>query len=450
MPAPDKIARRLPRWMRIVLLGCLTVFAVGLGLYTYHSMTQPRVLTVAAGSVDGEAAAVMSTIASRLASTKAPIRLKVIDAGSALEAVKVFAAGKADLAIARGDLGDLSAARAIVLVANMTVLLVVPPGVAIEDMDGLKGKTIGVVGGEVNHHLVEVLSKEYDFARARVRFKDLTPAEAKDAVKAKQVSAVLVAVPLTEKYLTMVRGIFPQTGKSHPTLIAIESAGAIANLAKAYESYDLPKGTLRGSPAIPDEDLTTLRIPVHLVANRNLDNDEMTELTKAIMDTRRDLIGAHPVLAQIASPSTESDAFIPIHPGAKAYFDGEQKTFFEKYGDALFYGPMAIGALTSLLAGAWKFLGMGEAQPGNLLASLGALSDRIRAGRQSGRPGGGGRGSRCDPDGRAGQVQQRRGAGDRRRGVEHGGAAPGSVVEPAQKRARDGRSRCEMTRAPVA
>jgi TRAP transporter TAXI family solute receptor len=373
------MSRRLPRWVRIVLLACAMVFTIGLGLFTYQYITHPRTLTVVTGSLGGEGAAIMSAIANRLASTNAAVRLKVIDTVNPIEVAKTFAAGKADLAIARSDLTDLANARAVVLVANLTVLLVVPPGVAIEDMDDLKGKTVGVIGGEVNHPLVEVLSKEYDFKGARVRFKDLTAAEARQAVQAKQVSALLVAIPLTEKYLSQVRNMLPSAGKSQPKLLAIESAGAIANVTKAYESYDVPKGTLRGSPAIPDDDLTTLRIPIYLVAHEDLGSDDIMELTKSVMDARRELLGAHPVLAQIASPSTESDAFIPIHAGAKAYFDGEQKTFFDKYGDALFYGPMALGALTSLFAAAWKFMGIGtEASNSNLLGSLGALANRIR------------------------------------------------------------------------
>jgi TRAP-type uncharacterized transport system substrate-binding protein len=250
MLEPELAGRRLPRWVRVVLLACVTVFTIGLGLFTYQYMTHPRTLTVATGSLAGEGAVIMSTIANRLASTNAPVRLKVIDTGNPVEVAKTFAAGKADLAIARGDLADLSKARAVVLVANLTAMLVVPPGVAIDDMDDLKGKTVGIVGGEVNHHLAEVLSKEYDLAGARVQFRDLTAAEARQAVQAKQVSALLVAIPLTEKYLSLVRDMLPAKGKSQPKLLAIESAGAIANVTKAYESYDLPKGTLRGSPAI--------------------------------------------------------------------------------------------------------------------------------------------------------------------------------------------------------
>jgi hypothetical protein len=53
----------------------------------------------------------MSAIASRLVSTNAPVRLKVIDSGTALEAADAFSAGKVDLAVFRSDVGDLSQAR---------------------------------------------------------------------------------------------------------------------------------------------------------------------------------------------------------------------------------------------------------------------------------------------------------------------------------------------------
>ena len=55
----------------------------------------------------------------------------------------------------------------------------------------------------------------------------------------------------------MVRGLFPQNTKATADLIPIESAGAIAENAHAYESVDVPKGTLQ---AHLDDDLTTLRV----------------------------------------------------------------------------------------------------------------------------------------------------------------------------------------------
>ena len=380
MLAPDDIASRMPQWLRIALVGGVVVAATAAGLFGWRYFSQPTTLTVAAGSLDGEAVRIMSAVASRLAAIKSDVRLKVIDAGNAAGAAKAFAAGKVDLAIVRADASDLSEARTVVLVTHVVALLIAPPGAGIDSIDGLKGKTVGVVGSDMNGSVVNALTRGYDLARAKVQFKDLAPDEVTRALQAKQISALLVVAPLSERYLTLIRNLFQMNSKRKPTLIAIESAEAIATEMKAYESYDVPKGTLRGSPPIPDDDLTTLRVPVYLVANSKLDDDVVTSLTKALIQARRDLLGEFPLLSQIMAPSTDKDAYIPVHPGAAAFFDGTQQSFFDKYSNALYYGPMALGALASLLAGFWKFLGVGGAAQGaGRLEPLYALATRIRA-----------------------------------------------------------------------
>jgi TRAP-type uncharacterized transport system substrate-binding protein len=371
-------ATQLPRWLRVAFVVAMVVLATGAGFYAYRHFTYPLTLTVAVGSYDSDAARIMSAIASQLASTNSTVRLKVIDKGTVPEATKAFSAGQTDLAIVRGDIGDLSTARTVALLTHGVVLLVVPPGSTIDTVEALKGKTLGVIARNANQKVVEVLTKEYDLDQAKVQFKDFAPADISQALKSKQVQALLVVIPISEKYLSMVRDFFPRDGKKNPKLISIESAGAIAALTKAYESYELPKGTLRSSPSIPDEDLTTLRVPFYLVASSKLDPDIVTALTKGVMDTRRDLVTTYPILAQIGAPSTDKDAYIPIHPGANAFFDGDEKTFFDKYGDRLFYGSMLLGSLTSLLAGAWKFMaGDSERPETRPLNRLYALTDRI-------------------------------------------------------------------------
>jgi hypothetical protein len=105
-------------------------------------------------------------------------------------------------------------------------------------------------------------------------------------------------------------------------------------------------------------------------------------LVKAVFDARRDLSKEHPLLAQIAEPDKDKDAFIPIHSGAAQYFEDEQKSFFDKYGDQLFYGSMLLGMLTSMLAGLWKYMiKVGPGQEDRPLARLFALMDRVRDAR---------------------------------------------------------------------
>jgi NMT1-like family len=190
-------------------------------------------------------------------------------------------------------------------------------------------------------------------------------------------------MPIAEKYLTMLRSVFPKSGKQTLALVPIESAGAIAAVAKYYQSYDLPKGTVLGSPPIPDDDMKTLQVPLYLVANKKLSDDVVSSLAKAIMDTRRDLLGQDPLIAQISEPDTDktdanNDTYIPIHPGAAAYFGGNVQSFFDKHGDQMFYGSMLLGTLTSLFAAGWKFMTKREEKPEeHPLMRLHALTDQI-------------------------------------------------------------------------
>jgi len=347
---------RLPRWLRIVLVLSLGILAAGAGVFGYRYITQPTTLTIATGSLDGDVPRIMSAMATRMASTNAPVRLKVVEKATASEAAKEFAAGNVDLVIARADLVDLSIARAVLAVTHGVVLIVVPPGSPIEGMDDLKGKMVGVISAETNRQVIAAITKEYALESAKVNFKNLAAAEVPQAFQTKQIQALLVVLPLSEKYITMLRDIFPRNAKAPLGLVPIESAGAIEEVSPPFKSYELPKGSLRGSPPVPDDDLTTLRVPYFVVANKNLSDDVVTALTKSMMEARRDLVGEFPLLAQVMAPSTDKDAYVPIHPGAAAFFDGDEKTIFDKYGDQFFYGSMVLGTLMSVLAAIWKFM----------------------------------------------------------------------------------------------
>jgi TRAP transporter TAXI family solute receptor len=372
------ITRRLPRWLRVTVVLGLMAIACGAGIFAYRYSVQPTTFTVAAGSLDGDTPKLMQAIAKRLEATGARVRLKVIDELTTAAATATFAAGKADLAVVRPDVGDLSSARALLIVTHAVVLIIAPPGSTVTSMDALKGKTVAVVGGSPHQELIRVLIREYDLERARTRFRDMLPAEVPQAVQARQVQALMLVVPISESYIGKIRDMLRGT-KGKVMVVPIESAGAIANIQRAYESYELPKGTIRGSPAIPDEDITTLRLPFYLVAGKKVSDDAAGALVKAIFDARNVLSREHPLLAQMAEPDKDKDAFIPIHRGAAQYFEDEQKSFFDRYGDQLFYGSMLLGMVASMFAGLWKYVVKVDFKPEDRpLARLFALMDRVR------------------------------------------------------------------------
>jgi TRAP-type uncharacterized transport system substrate-binding protein len=368
----------LPFWARAVLLAGVLCVAVGAGLAAYRFYAKPTTLSLAVGSFDGEAAQIASIVAGRLDATNSSVRLKIVRTDSVVESAKMFAAGKVDLAIARADVGDLSQARSVALVTKSVLMILALPGSGITSVEKLKGRTVGVVGGDINQKIVEALKKQYDLGD-KVTFKSIAPADTPRAIKSKEVNTLLLVLPLNEKYLALVRGLFRDGKNSFPTLVPVESAGAIADLDGAYESFDIPQGTLRGNPPVPDDDVTTLRVNSLLVANQKLSSDLITTLTQALMSARRDLVGDQPLLAGLAAPDTDPDAYIAVHPGAAIYYNGEQQSFIDKYSNWIYLTPMILGAMASIFATAWRFLGIKEIEAEeSVLKTMFTLPRRIR------------------------------------------------------------------------
>jgi TRAP-type uncharacterized transport system substrate-binding protein len=372
-------AARLPLWLRVVVVVALILLATGASLFAYRWYNRPVTLSIAVGSFDGDAPKIVAAFASRLAANNAAVRLKIVETTGPIESAAAFSSGKTDLAIVRGDVGDLSQAQAIVVLAQAVALLVAPPGSSITDMAGLKRTTVGVVGGEANQKLVSVLTKAYDLDRAGVVFKNLALHEVRRALETKEVRAILLVIPLSDKYLALVRGLFPQNAKTAPVLIPIENAGAIAETQRAYESFDIPKGTLRGSPPVPEDDVTTLQVSYYLVGKKSLDNDMIAGLTQTLTSAHRDLVGEFPILAQVKAPDTDPGAYLPVHPGAAEFYNGTEQSFLDKWSNAIFLTPMALGALATIMATAWHFLRPGEFKAREpALDALYALGRRIR------------------------------------------------------------------------
>ena len=121
------------------------------------------------------------------------------------------------------------------------MLIVVPPASPIEDMDDLKGKTVGVLTGDTNRQVIAAITKEYALESAKVNFKDVTPTEVPQAFQMKQIQALLVVLPLSEKYIAMLREIFPRNAKASFGLVPIESAGAIEEVSPPLKATSCRK-----------------------------------------------------------------------------------------------------------------------------------------------------------------------------------------------------------------
>src|SRR6516165_8169707 len=89
-PGMAAASAKLPIWLRIAVVVGLTILAAGAGLFAYRWYVRPVTLSIAVGSLDGDAPRIASALASRLAQNNAPVRLKIVQTSGPIESANAF------------------------------------------------------------------------------------------------------------------------------------------------------------------------------------------------------------------------------------------------------------------------------------------------------------------------------------------------------------------------
>jgi uncharacterized protein len=353
----------LSRVLRWALVVCCVCVAIALGAAAWYRLSRPTVLTVAVGPADFDDAALISAFARRFVAGGSPVRLSIVPSSGPADAFERLKKGEAQLAVVRSDGNGSEQAQAVALLHTDPVVIVAPEKTGVESFGDLKGKTIGVVGPPgANDSLLRTLRQHYR-APGETRTLAPVPLEVSTAIRTRAVDALLFVVPTT-------RGV--KLGESWASVrsasrrklafVSLDEAEALAAANPAYESGEIEAGQFGGSPALPEESVTTITVATYLVANRNVSADAITTLTRTLFQERQAVSGEAPIANLIKAASTEKDAVYPLHPGAKVYYGGEETSLMERYGDWLFYGPMLLGALGSGFLVLLRFLGFRDDQ----------------------------------------------------------------------------------------
>ena len=214
----------------------------------------------------------------------------------------------------------------------------------------LAGHRVGIVTGSVaTKDLLDAVLNHYGVPLGQVQVSFVDPKSAADAVKAKQVDVLFAAGPSTGHAINDAIAAATLDGRA-PSFIAIDQAEGINKRNPAFNSIDIDAGTFGGNPPTPDDSLTSLSFAEYLVARKGFSHDAISTLSKLIYSSRLALAAAMPHEIKIEAPSTDKDANVLVHPGALAYLTDDQKTFFDRYGDTIFYGLLIFPIFGSAIA----------------------------------------------------------------------------------------------------
>jgi TRAP transporter TAXI family solute receptor len=381
-PSPRTVRHR--KMALVVVAGLLAVVAAGVSGY-YFAM-KPVPLRIAVGPANSDDVKVVQALVQAFSRDHSHVRLRPILTDGATASAKALADGQADLAIIRGDLEVPKNARAVATLRKNVAVLWVPAakgkktGPKITKIAQLAGRKVGVIGKtQANINLLNIVLRQYGVDPAKVTTVQFSTADVAEATKDQKVDAFLAAGPVNSKITN--DAITASSRDGAPTFLAIDAAEAIAQNFPMYESSEIPAGVFGGSPARPDDDVKTIGFSHHIVARQGLTDTTVSAFTRQLFAIRQQLITDFPLAAKIETPDTDKDAVIPVHPGAAAYVDGEEKTFLDRYSDYIWWSLMGLSAMGS--AGAWFASFMRRDERNNNTSQRDRLLDMLAVARKS-------------------------------------------------------------------
>ena len=220
----------------------------------------------------------------------------------------------------------------------------------------LAGHRIGVVtGNAATPEVLGVVLNHYGVLLNQVQISPIDPNRIADAAKAREVDVLFVAGAETGQAINDVVAAATIDGRA-PSFIPIDQAEGMAKRSPAFQSIDVAAGTFGGTPPAPPDELKSLSFPEYLVAKKSFHHDAVGTLAKLIYTSRLALAATMPGEIKIQAPATDKDANIVVHPGALAYLTDDQKSFFDRYGDDIFYGLLIFPIFGSAIAAVAGYL----------------------------------------------------------------------------------------------
>jgi len=324
----------------------------------YYVETRPVSLRIAVGPANSDDLRVVQALSQAFVKSHSQIHLRPLQTDGATASAQMLADGKVDLAIIRGDLHVPKNAQAVAVLRKNVAVLWVPPSTKgkkghpkITKIAQLAGRRVGVIGRTpANVDLLKVILQQYGVDPGKVEVIQFPTTEATEAIHSQKADAYLAAGPVNSKITSEAVAASMRDGKG-PTFLSIDSAAAIAQNHPMYEASEIPAGAFGGSPDRPDSEIKTISFSHHIVARKDLSETTIAAFTRQLFAIRQNVMTELPLAAKIETPDTDKDAFIPVHPGAAAFVDGEEKSFLDRYSDYIWWGLMALSAMGSL--GAW-------------------------------------------------------------------------------------------------
>lgn len=349
-----------PLWARqlficmviIMVIGGATTLIIKQGLVRWP-------LTVTTGPTMPGGADFLSTITKVFAEERPLIQLSRVKKESLAASAKAMEDREADLAMVRSDIAMPRNGLTIAIFRRDNLVLITPGRSSLDSFQQLSGKRIALLKSELPEHneamsqLLDGVLNFYNISPGKVRREFLALDEIGPAIADKQVAAVLVLGPSGTGPISKVMATISSATKTSAKLIGDKQATAIAKTIPGTEPNEIEAGAFGGAKPKPEEDLSTLAVTYRLVGRHTLPDFATGEIARLLTLAKARLLSTSPLARNIEAPDSEDGSGLPVHPGAAAYFDGEQSSLLDSAFNIFYLASIVLGLIGSGIV--WLF-----------------------------------------------------------------------------------------------
>src|SRR4029077_14202474 len=242
--APSRPRRKRRNYSLLILAaGIFLLRGAAGGLYY---VMRPVTLRIAVGPPGSDDQKLVQLMAQTFARDGSAIRLSPIATPAAAESSALFTAGKADLAVARGDLNLPANAESVAILRKNVVVLWVPSGIApkgskktpapkIKSLDELAGHRVGVIGRtQANVTLLRVILTEAGINPDKVTVTQFGTNQLAEMARDTTLEAFMTVGPLDSK-ITKDAIAATAASRGEPKFLPIDVSETIAKKHPLYE-----------------------------------------------------------------------------------------------------------------------------------------------------------------------------------------------------------------------
>lgn len=309
------------------------LFSMGLGiLWFYNNLNQSYHVRIAASKPGSETYNLIKAAADVVAKQNDNIHLELVPSLGSSQNLRLLKANQVQIAAVQADSQLIDEARLVARLFPDLFQLVVREDSDIHKISDLRGKSLALPSTSSGQYKsFWFLMSHYQLSEGAFDYKSMSSSAASFALEKGTVDAVFRVRPPGSK------GIQSLVDKVAVRIIEIDQATAMGLKLPAIDAGIIPKGSYKGTPALPEKDIQTISVQRLLIAREDLDEEVVNQFTRVLFEQRKELLESSTLSSFVQAPDRSKGTSIPLHQGATQYYDRDEPNFLQEQAE-----PMAF------------------------------------------------------------------------------------------------------------